>query len=85
MHTTTINSGLQLNSRQLRQAKEEDWRSGDRILCNHARNTVIKEIRAAKRSNATKKTDSPVSTTLRPLQKNTVPPHCGRTIDWLTT
>ena len=36
--------------RQLRQAKEEAYRSGDRILYNQARNTLTKEIRVAKRS-----------------------------------
>ena len=34
----------------LRQAKEEAFRSGDRILYNQARNTLTKEIRGAKRS-----------------------------------
>ena len=36
--------------RQLRKAKEEAYRSGDRILYNQARNTLTKEIRVAKRS-----------------------------------
>ena len=36
--------------KQLRQAKEEAFRSGDRILYNQARNTLTKEIRVAKRS-----------------------------------
>ncbi|KAM6969950.1 opioid-binding protein/cell adhesion molecule [Aplochiton taeniatus] len=35
--------------RQLRQAKEEAYRSGDRFLYNQARNTLTKEIRVAKR------------------------------------
>ncbi len=36
--------------RQLRQAKEEAYRSGDRVLYNQARNTLMKEIRVAKKS-----------------------------------
>ena len=36
--------------KRLRQAKEEAFRSGDRILFNQARNTLTKEIRVAKRN-----------------------------------
>uniref|UniRef100_A0A7N8WMP4 Reverse transcriptase domain-containing protein n=1 Tax=Mastacembelus armatus TaxID=205130 RepID=A0A7N8WMP4_9TELE len=36
--------------RQLRKAKGDAYRSGDRVLYNQARNTLNKEIRAAKRS-----------------------------------
>ncbi len=36
--------------RQLCQAKEEAYRSGDRILYNQARNTLTQEIRVAKKS-----------------------------------
>ncbi|KAI7814255.1 hypothetical protein IRJ41_010952 [Triplophysa rosa] len=36
--------------RQLRQAKEDAYRSGDKVLYNQAKNTLTKEIRAAKRS-----------------------------------
>ena len=35
--------------RQLRQAKEEAYRSGDRVLYRQARNTLNKEVRVAKR------------------------------------
>ncbi|KAK3531709.1 hypothetical protein QTP70_025937 [Hemibagrus guttatus] len=38
--------------RHLRQAKEDAFRNGDRVLYNQARNTLNKEIRVAKRSNA---------------------------------
>ncbi|KAK3546682.1 hypothetical protein QTP70_031390 [Hemibagrus guttatus] len=36
--------------RHLRQAKEDAFRNGDRVLYNQARNTLNKEIRVAKRS-----------------------------------
>ncbi|KAL0173659.1 hypothetical protein M9458_029627, partial [Cirrhinus mrigala] len=38
--------------RHLRQAKEDAYRKGDRVLHNQARNTLNKEIRAAKRTYA---------------------------------
>ncbi|KAL0167324.1 hypothetical protein M9458_039168, partial [Cirrhinus mrigala] len=38
--------------RHLRQAKEDAYRKGDRVLYNQARNTLNKEIRAAKRTYA---------------------------------
>ncbi|KAI2665131.1 RNA-directed DNA polymerase from mobile element jockey [Labeo rohita] len=38
--------------RHLRQAKEDTFRKGDRVLYNQARNTLNKEIRAAKRTYA---------------------------------
>ncbi|KAK3543103.1 hypothetical protein QTP70_011023 [Hemibagrus guttatus] len=40
--------------RHLRQAKEDAFRNGDRVLYNQARNTLNKEIRVAKRSYAKK-------------------------------
>ncbi|CAM4393404.1 unnamed protein product [Leuciscus chuanchicus] len=40
--------------RQLRQVKEDAYRSGDRILYNQARNTLTKEIEVAKKSYAKK-------------------------------
>ncbi|KAK3535797.1 hypothetical protein QTP70_021110 [Hemibagrus guttatus] len=40
--------------RHLRQAKEDAFRDGDRVLYNQARNTLNKEIRVAKRSYAKK-------------------------------
>ncbi|KAK3526833.1 hypothetical protein QTP86_000695 [Hemibagrus guttatus] len=40
--------------RHLRQAKEDAFRNGDRVLYNWARNTLNKEIRVAKRSYAKK-------------------------------
>ncbi|KAK3506639.1 hypothetical protein QTP70_011245 [Hemibagrus guttatus] len=40
--------------RYLRQAKEDAFRNGDRVLYNQARNTLNKEIRVAKRSYAKK-------------------------------
>ncbi|KAK3534853.1 hypothetical protein QTP86_028549, partial [Hemibagrus guttatus] len=40
--------------RHLRQAKEDAYRNGDRVLYNQARNTLNKEIRVAKRSYAKK-------------------------------
>ncbi|KAK3558694.1 hypothetical protein QTP86_024504, partial [Hemibagrus guttatus] len=45
-----INSKL----KHLRQAKEDAFRNGDRVLYNQARNTLNKEIRVAKRSYAKK-------------------------------
>ncbi len=36
--------------RQLRHAKEDAYRGGDKVLYNQARNTLNKEIRVAKRS-----------------------------------
>ncbi|KAL0153228.1 hypothetical protein M9458_051469, partial [Cirrhinus mrigala] len=38
--------------KQLRQAKEDAYRNGDRVLYNQARNTLNKEIRAAKKNYA---------------------------------
>ncbi len=38
--------------RHLRQAKEDAYRNGDRVLYNQARNTLNKEIRVAKRTYA---------------------------------
>ncbi|KAK3526509.1 hypothetical protein QTP70_030658, partial [Hemibagrus guttatus] len=40
--------------KHLRQAKEDAFRNGDRVLYNQARNTLNKEIRVAKRSYAKK-------------------------------
>ncbi|KAK3506587.1 hypothetical protein QTP70_010160, partial [Hemibagrus guttatus] len=40
--------------RNLRQAKEDAFRNGDKVLYNQARNTLNKEIRVAKRSYANK-------------------------------
>ncbi|KAI3371600.1 hypothetical protein L3Q82_024167 [Scortum barcoo] len=48
--TTTTNPGFHQSSGQLCQAKEEAYRSEDRILYNQARNTLSEEIRVAKRS-----------------------------------
>uniref|UniRef100_A0A9J8BSP0 Reverse transcriptase domain-containing protein n=1 Tax=Cyprinus carpio carpio TaxID=630221 RepID=A0A9J8BSP0_CYPCA len=43
--------------RHLRQAKEDAFRNGDRVLYNQARNTLNKEIRAAKRTYSKKLED----------------------------
>ena len=43
--------------RHLRQAKEDAYRNGDRVLYNQARNTLNKEIRAAKKTYAKKLED----------------------------
>uniref|UniRef100_A0A8C1D980 Reverse transcriptase domain-containing protein n=1 Tax=Cyprinus carpio carpio TaxID=630221 RepID=A0A8C1D980_CYPCA len=43
--------------RHLRQAKEDAYRNGDRVLYNQARNTLNKEIRAAKRTYSKKLED----------------------------
>ncbi len=43
--------------RHLRQAKEDAYRNGDRVLYNQARNTLNKEIRVAKRTYAKKLED----------------------------
>ena len=40
--------------KQLRHAKEDAYRSGDRVLYNQATNRLTKEIRAAKRSHSEK-------------------------------
>ncbi|KAL0150923.1 hypothetical protein M9458_053842, partial [Cirrhinus mrigala] len=45
------------NLRHLRQAKEDAYRNGNRVLYNQARNTLSKEIRAAERSYARKLED----------------------------
>ncbi|KAI3355659.1 hypothetical protein L3Q82_004248 [Scortum barcoo] len=60
--------------RQLRQAKEEAYRSGDRILYSQARNTLTKEIRVAKRSS--KQTSVSVEEPGEDYQLQETPPHC---------
>lgn len=79
--------------RQLRRAKEEAYRGGDRILYNQARNTLTREIKVAKKSYTEKlekkfsaNDPSSVWRGLEVLTNYKRPPPPLRTItDWLTT
>ncbi|KAI3364299.1 hypothetical protein L3Q82_010821, partial [Scortum barcoo] len=83
--TTTTNPGFHQRLRQLHQAKEEAYRSGDRVLYNQARNTLTKEIKVAKRSHTEKlKNNFSVKQSSVSVEEpgghyqlqETIPPHC---------